>query len=618
MELIRTKVGPYVIERPLGRGGMGAVFLAKHEELGRTVALKILDATAAAGDPSALQRFKREAEVAMTVIHPNLVRVWDYGVVEGSTYLAMECVSGRSLRDVLDEEAPVPCARAFSFVREILSALEALHGAGVTHRDLKPQNVMLEDAAPGGGRIRVLDMGLVQIVDRTVLTREGMMVGSPRYLPPEMIEDSLADARSDLYQVGLILYEALAAKPAFEGKHIPSLLADIVTKAPPPIEIAGPDADRAQEFLKRTLAKDRTQRFASATEALAFLAPRARPSQKVKSAVLAPASGSSSASSSSSTRRILPLALALSSVLALCGLLLAHHLTSSLPPASPPSSPSTSTLTPTLTSTSTLLASLTTSLAPFTDPALIDSLSELHTTSTPRPTVIASASSRVEALLQSSDLPRLARLYRASPSALSSPDLAPPARSELVKRIGDLVDLAEALRATTGRDAGLPVADLSPPVSLPPSAVPWAAFLFADGAVPADLAAFPHLVREGPPARFAPSGGNFLNQVSESGRRYIRERELPAPVPACREVYLAYRLSGGSPTEKLAVRFLTADAKPVPMPQAELRAGEGCVRLDARLFVGPTVHFVVAFTHRQVRAIPSGLTVERLALYVVR
>jgi hypothetical protein len=248
---------------------MGAVYLARHVELDRAVALKILTGDHQR-DPAVLVRFQREAEAAMRVSHPGLVKVYDYGHAEGMFYLAMEVVRGRNVAEILHGSGAMTLAAALKITREVLEAIGACHDAGLIHRDLKPGNIIVEDE---GGRARVLDLGLAKHVDRTVLTREGSLMGSPRYMPPEMLRGGETGPRADIYQIGLILHECLTGRPVFEERDMGRLLTRILTEAPPPVPgLSGAGSHLIPEFLSRTLAKDPDARFGSCGEALKFLA----------------------------------------------------------------------------------------------------------------------------------------------------------------------------------------------------------------------------------------------------------------------------------------------------------------------------------------------------------
>ena len=246
---------------------MGTVYLAIHPKNQTTVAVKVLTADYQK-EPAILERFLREAEAAKHVSHPCLVKVHECGHHEGTYYIVMEHVVGRQLSDILSKDGPLSPMKAVRLTRQLLEALSACHQAGIIHRDVKPTNLMIDSS----DNLRVLDFGLVKMVDQAVLTRMGARVGSPRYMSPEMILTGRANERSDIYQVGLILYECLAGKPAFPDSRIHEVLPKIVSQPPPPlVELNVPCAGQVQGFLDRALDKDPAKRFVSCHEALRYL-----------------------------------------------------------------------------------------------------------------------------------------------------------------------------------------------------------------------------------------------------------------------------------------------------------------------------------------------------------
>jgi serine/threonine-protein kinase len=285
--------GPYRIVRALGAGGMGTVYLARHVALDREVALKVLS-SAFASDPDVAARFRREAECASRLSHPGLVKLYDYGLVDGVYYISMEYVAGKTLVDVIRSGGALPVSLALSLVRQVLEAIACCHGAGLVHRDIKPSNVMVDAA----GRARVLDLGLVKPLNRTAMTAPGAMLGTPSYVPPELILCEEVDYRGDLYQIGLLLYECLAGRPAYTAPTLPELLRTIANLPPPPLpRLPAPVADLVSGFLDRTLAKRCEDRFSSCEAALAYLDAPPRPAPRSRAdAAGAAASGTASRS----------------------------------------------------------------------------------------------------------------------------------------------------------------------------------------------------------------------------------------------------------------------------------------------------------------------------------
>jgi serine/threonine protein kinase len=193
--------GRYVLERHLGSGGMASVWLARDEALGRAVAIKLM-ADTLADDPRWLERFKREARAAAALSHPHIVKVFDFGIEEHRPYLVMAHVPGGSLRDRLRDGGAPP--EAAGLARELLGALAHVHAAGIVHRDVKPGNVLLDEH----DRAQLTDFGIARPQDATAMTQTGMVLGTARYLAPEVAEGAPATERSDLYAAGGVLREA--------------------------------------------------------------------------------------------------------------------------------------------------------------------------------------------------------------------------------------------------------------------------------------------------------------------------------------------------------------------------------------------------------------------------
>jgi eukaryotic-like serine/threonine-protein kinase len=205
--------GRYALRRVIGRGGMGTVYQAWDELCGQAVALKVLEATGPLS-PVAHERFRREAKLARRICHANVAHVFELGSHEGRSFLTMEYVEGEDLRTLLAREGALSPVRAARLVVEVCSGLEAAHGASVAHRDLKPANVLVER----GGRVVLTDFGIARALEDSSeegLTRIHGVVGTPQYMAPEQLTESKVDGRTDLYAVGLLLYEMLVGQPAF-------------------------------------------------------------------------------------------------------------------------------------------------------------------------------------------------------------------------------------------------------------------------------------------------------------------------------------------------------------------------------------------------------------------
>jgi serine/threonine-protein kinase len=210
----RVVLGRYRVERELGRGGMGAVYLANDSKLGEQVALKVIS-SALAGDPEqAVARFHREVQASRRVTHPNVVRIHDLGEEGPLLFLSMEYVEGETLAARIRRGGALPIAEAARVIGEVTRGVAAAHTAGVVHRDLKPQNVLL---GPGGG-VKVIDFGLATTSFFAGMTATGMILGTPEYMAPEQIKGGTMDARVDVYALGALAYHVLCGRPPFVGE----------------------------------------------------------------------------------------------------------------------------------------------------------------------------------------------------------------------------------------------------------------------------------------------------------------------------------------------------------------------------------------------------------------
>jgi CheY-like chemotaxis protein len=254
--------GRYRLDELIGGGSFGTVFRARHLELERDVALKVL-ATSAGTDPEALARFRREGASACRVQHPNAVAVLDFGVNQGGVaYLVMELLQGHSLEKELEETGKLSPLRCAEIVVPVLSALAAAHAAGVVHRDIKPSNVFLHKA-PAGEVPKILDFGIAKIAGETALgqslTVDGSLLGTPAYMAPERFRRGGYGPKSDVYSVGAMLYEMLSGRLPFMPPSADplALVAMQAEEEPPPLRERSPEVSPALEALVRTaLSKD--------------------------------------------------------------------------------------------------------------------------------------------------------------------------------------------------------------------------------------------------------------------------------------------------------------------------------------------------------------------------
>jgi beta-lactam-binding protein with PASTA domain/predicted Ser/Thr protein kinase len=259
--------GRYRILRRIGSGGMADVYLAEDQELGRKVAIKILN-DRHAGDEQFVERFRREAKNAASLSHANIVSIYDRGEAEGTYYIAMEHIDGRSLKELIVSRGPAPVPVAIEYARSILQALRFAHKRGIVHRDIKPHNV-LDD---GDGRVKVTDFGIAR-AGASQMTEAGSIVGTAQYLSPEQARGAPVDARSDLYSLGIVLYELLTGKVPFSGDSPVEIAMKHLSAHPEPPSAHRPDIPRDLDLVVlRALAKDPGERYQSADEMDADLA----------------------------------------------------------------------------------------------------------------------------------------------------------------------------------------------------------------------------------------------------------------------------------------------------------------------------------------------------------
>jgi len=263
--------GRFRIIRKLGAGGMAEVYLAEDEELGRKVALKVLNERHAR-DEQFVERFKREARNAAGLNHPNIVRVYDRGQAEGTYFISMEYLDGPTLKELLVRKGPTPPLTAIKFAREILSALAEAHKHEIVHRDIKPHNVIVSS----GWNVKVADFGIAR-AGASQMTEAGSIVGTAQYLSPEQARGKPVDQRSDLYSLGIVLYEMLTGKVPFTGDAAVEIAMKHLDTIPEPPSSLRPEISHELDaVVMRALAKDPDDRYSSAEEMDADLARVAR------------------------------------------------------------------------------------------------------------------------------------------------------------------------------------------------------------------------------------------------------------------------------------------------------------------------------------------------------
>jgi serine/threonine protein kinase len=253
--------GRYRIIRPIGAGGMGAVYEAEQLTLGRTVALKVLFDD----DDRALARFEQEARSLARISHPNVVGVYEFHRADADrALLVMELLDGEPLSAVLRREGRFEPARAAAIAEAVLSGLEATHERGIVHRDLKPSNIILTR----DGGLKIVDFGIAKVLDSPNLhTTLGSVVGTPSYLSPEQLRGEPPDGRTDLHALGVCLYELLVGKKPWRARAAMDLAAEILRDSPPSVRTVRPDVPRQlSDVIDCALAKERGARFANAKE----------------------------------------------------------------------------------------------------------------------------------------------------------------------------------------------------------------------------------------------------------------------------------------------------------------------------------------------------------------
>jgi len=256
----------YEVKEVLGMGGMGVVYRAFDRELREAVAIKTLRPEALTGDGVALERFKQEIRLARKIAHRNVVRTYDLGEVNGLYYLTMEYVEGTSLKQLIATRGPLPVPVTLTIGKQLCRALEVAHEQGVIHRDIKPQNLVVEPS----GVLKVMDFGIARLASRTTdpgLTKEGMSIGTPDYMSPEQLSGKELDARSDLYSAGVVLFECLTRRLPFEAATTYAVIAKQLEGAPPDPRTLNQDVPEAlAHVILRAMAKEPVDRYQTAAE----------------------------------------------------------------------------------------------------------------------------------------------------------------------------------------------------------------------------------------------------------------------------------------------------------------------------------------------------------------
>ena len=258
-----TRLGKYEIKGELGSGAMGVVYRAEDPRLGRPVALKTTNAEVAS-NPNQLKRFYREAQAAARLTHPNIVTIYEIDEANGIPFIAMELLEGDSLQEIISKRKEIPTLKKLQIIIDTCKALDYAHQHGIVHRDVKPGNIMLLN----NGQVKIVDFGIAR-VGVSSMTKTGIVLGTVMYMSPEQVHGQIVDARSDVFSLGIVLYELLTYQAPFPGEDVPSILFKIISQDPEPITKYPQCPPQLEEIIRRALAKDREERYQTA-EDMAF------------------------------------------------------------------------------------------------------------------------------------------------------------------------------------------------------------------------------------------------------------------------------------------------------------------------------------------------------------
>lgn len=269
--IIGKTIDKYLIQSMLGEGGMAVVYKAHHTIMERTVVIKVMQGWLLSNKKS-IERFMRECKVTAKLNHPNIVTVYDVGAINGKApYLVMEYIKGEALADRIQRQGALSFKTTASIIIQICRGLQEAHNNGIIHRDLKPDNILLQDKSDRPDWVKIVDFGISHFAKGggQRLTKTGRMVGTPEYIAPEQLKDKPMDNRTDLYAIGIILYEMLTGKVPFEGESAESILMKHLLEEPTPMVEHKPefkDGTPFDEIIARLLAKEPDDRFQTATE----------------------------------------------------------------------------------------------------------------------------------------------------------------------------------------------------------------------------------------------------------------------------------------------------------------------------------------------------------------
>ena len=256
-----ARLGKYEIVAKIGEGGMGNVYRAHDPLLNRDVAIKTM-AAAADADDDLRRRFHREAQSAAGLNHRNVITIFDFGEEQGHLYIAMELLQGADLKEVMSRKRLLSLEHKLDLVDQICDGLACAHAKGVIHRDLKPANIHLLP----NGQAKIVDFGLARVTSASELTGAGTRLGTPNYMSPEQVRGEKASTRSDVFSLGVVFYELLAGRKAFDAESMAGLLLQVTQASPPPLDSMRPERGPIALPIQRAMLKDPARRFAHAGE----------------------------------------------------------------------------------------------------------------------------------------------------------------------------------------------------------------------------------------------------------------------------------------------------------------------------------------------------------------
>jgi len=259
-----THLGRYEIIGELGQGAMGVVYKAKDPLIDRVVAIKTINLNQALEEREEYEaRFYQEARAAGRLSHHNIVTIYDVGKSGDVAYIAMEFLEGRELRDLLNERSVLPLPQVLDIVAQVAQGLAYAHEHGIVHRDVKPSNIMIQK----DGHVKITDFGIARMASAAVRTQTGMVLGSPKYMSPEQVMGKLTDQRSDIFSLGIMLYEMLTGRPPFSGENVNAIMYQTLNAAPPqPSSMNSAVPDMLNFIVAKALAKKVDERYQNARE----------------------------------------------------------------------------------------------------------------------------------------------------------------------------------------------------------------------------------------------------------------------------------------------------------------------------------------------------------------